>query len=179
MSIDVALLVLRSIVGGVVAGHGAQKLFGWFGGYGFVATSGFMGGQLRLRPAIFWTALAGLSEFGGGLLLGVGFLSPLGSLGIIAAMVTATVLAHWWHFWASDNGFEYPLVLLTAAAVVAISGPGLYSLDAVLGIALPAPWTFLAGLVAVAGGVVTALATRAHAAPAVVAETEAPWSQAA
>lgn len=179
MLTDFALLVLRSIVGGVVAAHGAQKLFGWFGGYGLVATSGYMGDQLRLRPAIFWTALAGLSEFGGGLLLGVGFLSPLGSLGIIASMVTATVLVHWWRFWASDNGFEYPLVLLTAAAVIAISGPGVYSLDAAVGISLPAPATFVAGLVAVAAGVATALMTRAPTAPAVIAETETSWSQAA
>lgn len=179
MSMDFALLVLRFVIGGVIAAHGAQKLFGWFGGYGLAATSGFMGSQLRLRPAIFWTVLAGLSEFGGGLLLAVGFLSPLGSLGIIASMVMATVLAHGWHFWNSDNGFEYPLVLLTAAVVVAISGPGAYSLDAAVGISLTAPATFLSGLVAVAAGVATTLVTRAPAAPAVVAETETPLSQAA
>ena len=70
MSYDVGLLVLRLVVGGVMFGHGAQKLFGWFGGYGLAGTSGFIGSQFRLRPAMFWTLLAGLSEAEGGLFLG-------------------------------------------------------------------------------------------------------------
>src|SRR5437762_829860 len=94
MSGDLALLVLRLVVGGLLLGHGAQKLFGWFGGYGFAGTKGFMGGALRLRPAGLWTALAGLSEFGGGIAFGLGFLNPLGALGIISAMVMAILLLH-------------------------------------------------------------------------------------
>src|SRR5215212_1389422 len=104
MSYDVAVLVLRLVVGGLMFGHGAQKLFGWFGGYGLTGTSGFFAGQLRLRPATFWTVLAGLSEAGGGLLLATGLLSPLGSLGIIAAMLMAIILAHWPRDWSTDNG---------------------------------------------------------------------------
>ncbi|MBI4497289.1 MAG: DoxX family protein [Chloroflexi bacterium] len=163
MAIDLTLLVLRLVVGGLFIGHGAQKLFGWFGGYGFAGTRGFMGNALRLRPAGLWTALAGLSEFGGGLLFAVGLLSPLGPLGIIAAMLMAILLLHWGRLWVTENGMEYPLVALTAAAAVALSGPGAYSLDAALGIALPAPATFIAGLVAVLAGTLTALATRAPA----------------
>ena len=163
MSYDVAVLVLRLVVGGLMFGHGAQKLFGWFGGYGLAGTGSFFGGQLRLRPAAFWTVLAGLSEAGGGLLLATGLLSPLGSLGIIAAMLMAVILVHWPRLWASDNGIEYQLVLLAAVTAVALAGPGAYSLDALLGIALPAPGTFLIGLVLVLAGVAAALATRGPA----------------
>jgi putative oxidoreductase len=161
MTYDVGVLILRLVVGGVMFGHGAQKLFGWFGGYGLTGTSGYFEGQLRLRPATFWTLLAGLSEAGGGLLLALGLLDPLGSLGIIASMLMAIVLVHWPRFWVTDNGIEYSLVLITAAFVAAIGGPGSYSLDAALRISLPAPATLLVGLALVLVGAAIALATRA------------------
>ena len=163
MTYDVGVLVLRLVVGGVMFAHGAQKLFGWFGGYGLAGTSAFLGSQLRLRPATFWTLLAGLSEAGGGLLLALGLLDPLGSLGIIAAMLMAIILVHWGRFWNTENGVEYHLVLITAALAVAIGGPGAYSLDAALGVALPAPASLLVGLALVLVGVAVALATRAPA----------------
>ena len=163
MTYDVGVLVLRLVVGGVMFAHGAQKLFGWFGGYGLAGTSAFFGSQLRLRPATFWTLMAGLSEAGGGLLLALGLLDPLGSLGIIAAMLMAIILAHWGRFWNTENGVEYHLVLIAAALAVAIGGPGAYSLDAALGVALPAPASLLVGLALVLVGVAVALATRAPA----------------
>ena len=163
MSYDIGVLILRLVVGGVMFAHGAQKLFGWFGGYGLAGTSAFFGSQLRLRPATFWTLLAGLSEAGGGLLLALGLLDPLGSLGIIAAMLMAIILAHWGRFWNTDNGVEYHLVLIAAALAVAIGGPGAYSLDAALGVTLPAPASLLVGLALVLVGVAVALATRAPA----------------
>lgn len=160
MSYDTGMLVLRLIVGGLMFGHGAQKLFGWFGGYGLVGTSGFFAQNLRLRPAMFWTVMAGLSEAGGGLLLALGLLNPLGSLGIIAAMLMAIILAHWPHLWAADNGIEYHLVLIAAALAIAFGGPGAYSLDAALHVALPAATAFYVGLLLVIVGVLVALATR-------------------
>jgi putative oxidoreductase len=163
MTYDVGVLILRLVVGGVLFAHGAQKLFGWFGGYGLAGTSAFFGSQLRLRPATFWTLLAGLSEAGGGLLLALGLLNPLGSLGIIAAMLMAIILAHWPRFWNTDNGIEYHLVLIAAVFAVAVGGSGAYSLDAALGIALPSPSTFLIGLVLVLVGAAVALATRTPA----------------
>lgn len=164
MSFDLSLLILRLVVGALMFGHGTQKLFGWFGGYGLEGTSGFFGGQLRLRPAKFWTAVAGLSEAGGGLLLATGLLNPLGPLAVIAAMIMASILAHWPRLWVTEGGLEYPLVLIAVAAAVAIAGPGAYSLDAALGIALPTPDTFLVGLGLVLVGVAAALVTRAPAA---------------
>src|SRR3954447_1973139 len=132
MSYDWALLILRLAVGLMVAAHGVQKLFGWFGGPGFAATTKGFGG-MRLRPAAFWTAVAVLSEVGGGLALALGFLTPLGALGIIAAMAMGIILAHWPRFFNSQRGLEYPLVLLLGALAVGVGGPGAYALDALLG----------------------------------------------
>jgi putative oxidoreductase len=174
METDIGLLILRVVVGGLLIGHGTQKLFGWFGGYGFAGTRGFLGSQLRLRPAGLWTAAAGLSEAGGGLLLAVGLLDPLGSLGIVAAMLMAIVLAHWPRLWATNNGFEYPLVLATVAVAAALAGPGAISLDHVLGIVLPEPATFVAGLVAVVLGCGVALASRSPAAVQPAQRAECP-----
>ncbi len=160
MSQDLALLFVRIVIGALLVGHGSQKLFGWFGGFGFAGTRGFMGSVLRLRPATFWTGTAIASELGGGLLFASGLLSPFGGLAIVAAMTMAAITAHWPKLWIQDNGLEYVLVLGVVAASVGLAGPGAYSLDNAFGIDLPAPATFLVGLAAVAAGIVTALATR-------------------
>jgi putative oxidoreductase len=168
MSYDLGLLILRLAVGLILAVHGAQKLFGWFGGPGLAAaTKGFAG--MRLRPAPFWTLLAAVSEIGGGLALALGFLSPLGTLGVVASMLMAIVLAHWPRFFNSQHGMEYPLLLLAGGLALGITGPGVYSLDSLLGLALPEPVSLLAGLVLVLIGIGTALATRAPRPAAVAA----------
>jgi putative oxidoreductase len=161
MSFDLGMLVLRLVIGALMFGHGAQKLFGWFGGYGLAGTSGFFESQLRLRPARLWTLLAGLSEAGGGLLLALGLLNPLGPVAIIAAMLVAGGLAHWPRFWAHEGGIEYPLVLIAASIAVAIAGPGAWSLDAALGLSMPMPESLIVGLVLAIGGALTTTATRA------------------
>ena len=169
MSESLGLLILRLVVGLVIAAHGSQKLFGWFGGPGLSGMKGWLGGGSRLRPAWFWSIMAGLSEFGGGVLLAAGFLSPLGSLGVIAAMLMAIILAHWPRFWASNGGLEFPLIMLTSALVVGITGPGRYSLDVAFGIAFPAPASLVVGLVLVLLGIGVALLSRqpqANAEPA-------------
>src|SRR5205807_6977775 len=109
---DVALVILRLTVGLLIAGHGAQKLFGLFGGHGLRGTSAFLG-SVGYRPAPFWAFLGGLSEFAGGLLFAIGFLSPLGSIAIGSAMLTAITKFHWGKLWNTGGGFEYPLVHLS------------------------------------------------------------------
>jgi putative oxidoreductase len=158
---DVGLLVLRVVVGLYLAGHGAQKLFGWSGGPGLEKMTGGMR-MMGLRPARFWAFMAGISEFGGGLLTALGLLSPLGPLGIIAAMIMANIVGHRGKgLWAAKGGRELPLTNLAAALALAFIGPGGYALDPLLGIALPEPLTAVGGLVLVILGVLAALVSRA------------------
>ncbi len=137
MEISLGLLVLRVMIGLLLAGHGAQKLFGWFGGHGFAGTVGFLQAQ-GFKPAGFWTLLGVLGEFAGGLLLALGFLSPLGAIAIFASMLMAVLKFHWKQgLWSTQGGYEYPLVLAILGLVLGWLGVGSYSLDALLGIALP------------------------------------------
>jgi putative oxidoreductase len=107
-----------------------------------------------LRPVWFWALISSLSEFGGGLLVLLGFLSPLGSLGIIASMLTAIIKVHWKAgFWNSDHGYEFPLINLVAALALGLTGPGTFALDSALDIVLPEPLMLIAGLVVVILGV--------------------------
>jgi len=114
--------------------------------------------------------MAGVSEAGGGLLLGLGLLNPLGSVGIVAAMLMAILLVHWRKLWSQDGGMEYMLVLIAASLAVALSGPGAWSLDAALALSLPMPATLIAALALAFVGVIVALAGRAPIATAATAE---------
>src|SRR5260370_41094399 len=92
IAMDIALLILRVVVGLYVAAHGAQKLFGWFNWPGLKGAEGFLGGMLGFRPASLWAPAVSLAECGGGLLLDVGLFNPLGSSGVIAAQLTAELV---------------------------------------------------------------------------------------
>jgi putative oxidoreductase len=156
---DLALVILRVTVGLLIASHGAQKLFGAFGGPGLHGASGFLH-TLGFRPARLWAFVGSASEFAGGLLFALGLLSPLGSLGIAAAMLIAVTKIHWPKLWATQGGFEYPLVILSVALAVGISGPGGYSLDAWRGTGLP-PAAALIAIVLTALGYLVGMITSA------------------
>ena len=142
---NLGILVLREVVGGLMVGHGTQKLFGWFGGFGLQGTGGWLE-SLGLRPGSRWAMLAGASEFGGGLLTLLGFLNPLGPLGIMGSMAMATAKVHWNKpIWVTAGGAELPAVNTATAAAIALAGPGAYSLDQVLGLRIPR-WVSFASL---------------------------------
>jgi len=143
MALNAGLLILRLVVGLTFMGHGSQKLFGWFAGPGL---KGFTGATRRmgLRPPLFWATLAALGEFGGGLLLALGLLTPLGALGIIGAMEVAIINVHLPKgFWNGKGGIEFPLVLWTVAFTVGLAGPGDFSLDHLLPVSVNQPIPFL------------------------------------
>ena len=157
---DSALLGLRLSLGGYLAAHGAQKLFGVWGGPGMTKWAQSVQ-RLRIRPAQPWAWIAALSEFGGGLLLAFGLLSPLGSLAITGAMLVAIATVHLSKgFWVGKGGFEFNLALIAGAAALAFTGPGTYSLDNALGIHLPEPVALIVGTIALILGVGATLLSR-------------------
>src|SRR6478736_6478896 len=103
---DTGMLLARLVLGLLMAAHGAQKLFGWFGGYGLAGTGGFFE-ALGFRPGQLFAALAGVAESVGGLLLAVGLLEPVSAMAIIAVMIVAIGSVHWGHgLFAATNGVE-------------------------------------------------------------------------
>lgn len=151
---DVGILLLRMTVGLALAAHGSQKVLGWFGGYGPDGTGRFME-TLGFRPGRRHALAAGYVELVGGLLLAIGFLTPLAAALIASVMVVATATVHWKNgFFAASGGYELNLVLGVAALTLAFTGPGLLSLDHAAGFA-PAGvgWGLGAAAVAVLGAV--------------------------
>src|ERR671921_107696 len=145
---DAAPTIVRLVQGSLMAGHGAQKLFGSFGGPGLEGTSGFME-MLGMRPGRPWAYLAGISEFGGGVLTALGLLNPLGPLGVIASMSMATRKAHWGKpIWVTEGGAELPVLNIAVSTALMIREPDGFSLDRVLGLRLPA-WIGPVGLVGI------------------------------
>ena len=154
------ILILRLVIGLTLAAHGAQKLFGWFGGSGINGWAGAMN-RMRIRPAVPWAWASALAEFLGGIGLALGFLTPLPSFAIAGAMLVAIALVHWPKgFFNSKGGFEFNLSILGAVAAVALIGPGPISFDAALRIHLPEPATLVVMTVLTLLGVGTALLTR-------------------
>lgn len=160
---DLGQLALRLAVGGLLAGHGAQKLFGWFGGHGLEGTGGWLE-SIGFRPGKPWAAAAGVSEFGGGALTALGLLHPLGPIATLGAMAIAAIDVHGGKpVWVTEGGAELPITNMAAATALALSGPGAFSLDRALGLRVPKAVAALA-LLGVAAGVAVA-ETRRKPAP--------------
>ncbi|HEX8205632.1 MAG TPA: DoxX family protein [Solirubrobacteraceae bacterium] len=164
---DIALFALRLVVGLFFAGHGAQKLFGAFGGHGLAGTAGFFD-QIGMKPGRRNAIAAGAAEFAGGLLLVLGLATPLAAAMIIGVMVVAIATVHANKGpWVTDGGWEYNLVLIAVAFALAGASPGEISLDDAFGW-MPditgTGWAFAALAAGVLGGLGALATSRATAA---------------
>jgi putative oxidoreductase len=162
---EIGLVLLRLTTGLILAAHGVQKLFGWFGGPGldvtgqFFETIGFLPGR---RHAL----MAGIAETGGGLLLALGLFTPIGAALICSVMVVAATVHIKQGFFAQNGGYEYTLVLGVAALSVAFTGPGAFSLDALFGNHLSGTfWGIAALFVGVLGGAFSLIQRHTTSAP--------------
>src|SRR5688572_6490566 len=132
------MLILRVVVGGVVAMHGFMKL-GWVGKGGTPAgTAGFFENYLGFKPGMFWAWVAILAESLGGTLLALGLFGPFPAVLVAADMIVVTITAHVPKgFWAGNGGWEFPAPLVAGALAVGVIGVGRYSLDGLLGLTYP------------------------------------------
>ena len=151
---DQGLLVARIVLGLLMAAHGTQKLFGWFGGPGLSGATGFMA-SLGFRPARLFATAAAAGEIAGGMLLLLGLLGPVGPAIILSIMIVAAVTVHWHGVFAASNGVEVPLLYATGAVALALTGFGRYSMDAALG--LQPFWTTPVVVATLAAGFVAGL----------------------
>jgi putative oxidoreductase len=165
---DVGILLLRITVGLPLAAHGSQKVLGWFGGYGPDGTGQFFE-ALGFRPGRRHALAAGFAELVGGLLLALGFLTPLAAALIASVMLVAAVTVHLKNGFFAPGGYELNLVLGVAALSIAFMGPGALSLDSIAGYALGGLVLGVsAGVIAVVGA--TALLAQRRMLPATVSK---------
>lgn len=160
--ISAGLLVIRLVVGLLMAAHGSQKLFGWFGGHGIAGTAMFFE-QIGFHPGRFFATTAAITEFVSGILIALGLFGPVGPALMFSVMIVAAVSVHWKNgLFAASNGIELSLFYGTVGVALALIGYGRFSLDAVLGLqSLYTPTLALAALaIGVIGGVLNLFARR-------------------
>jgi putative oxidoreductase len=160
-SLDGGLLVLRAGVGGVLLAHGCQKLFGWFGGHG-VGGTGAAFERMGFRPGRASAVAAGLGEAGGGALIALGLATPVAGAAAVGTMIPAAAVHAPSGFFATGGGYEYPALLGVSAAALSLTGPGRWSLDALLGHRLDRPRLAVVALV-VSSAVSAAIVRRRRA----------------
>jgi putative oxidoreductase len=162
-AVAAGLLLIRIVVGLLFMGHGLQKLLGWFGGAGLQGTAS-MFDRGGLGPGRITAPLGGAAEFGGGLSLALGLLTPLGAIAVLVMMAGAVIAVHARNgLWNQNGGSEFPIVLGAVALGLTLTGPGPWSLDHVAGWRLAGWWWALAAVVAtVIAAVVEMALIRAH-----------------
>jgi putative oxidoreductase len=163
---ELGILLIRITVGLTLAAHGAQKLFGWFGGYGLAGTAQWLE-SVGFRPGHRHAVMAGVVEVAGGLLLAVGAFNPVAAALVASVMIVAAVTAHLKNgFFLQSGGFEYNLVLGAVAIAIAFTGPGTLSVDGLAGYASGGPLAGVAALGIAAAGATFQLASRRLPQPA-------------
>jgi putative oxidoreductase len=122
--LDEGLLVIRLVLGIILAGHGVQKLFGWFGGYGIKGTGQWLE-SIGVKPGGFFAFLSGAAELIGGLLVAAGLYTTVGAWLIILVMLVAILKVHLKNgFWITSNGIEYNLLIIATSVGLLLTGPG-------------------------------------------------------
>lgn len=157
---EVGLLVVRVVLGSILGAHGAQKLFGWFGGHGLAGTSGWLD-SMGFKPARLYATVAGLAELGGGVSLVLGLITPLGAAAVAGVMLVAIATVHWSNgFFNASGGYEFNLLIIATAIALAITGPGEVSIDRLAGWTLAGPAWGVAALGISAAAATSVLALR-------------------
>ena len=166
---DIALLILRLVVGLTFAGHGAQKAFGWWGGPGIEGWQKAIA-SMRFQPVALWTVLSVGAELIGGLLIAIGLFTPLAATLLIGQSVVIILKVHLSKgFWNKNGGIEFPLALFAGTIALLGVGPGWLAVDNLIGFGLVEPilWTLL--LLGLLGGLaaygITRVATASQPAP--------------
>ena len=168
---DFGLLVLRIVVGLTMAGHGAQKAFGWWKGSG---RAGWYAVMVRMgfRPANAWGLVSIGAELVGGILFAVGLFTPVAAMALVGQSVVIIFKAHWSRgFWGRDGGYEFPLSLVAGVVAVIGTGAGALSLDSALGLDYPVEVRVALLAIGIVGGIATILVSRVLPA---ASSTEAP-----
>jgi putative oxidoreductase len=157
--VTAGLLVLRLVLGLIMAAHGAQKLLGWFGGPGLAGFAANLE-DLGVRPGRVWAPIAAGVEFGGGILVAAGLLTPVAALFLVGDLLIAILTVHLTRgFWNRDGGYEFPLALIGGLVALSLVGPGNASLDHTIRLTLPEPAAWLVIVIVVLLGVVAAAAS--------------------
>ncbi|MFJ9029558.1 DoxX family protein [Streptomyces sp. NPDC102274] len=159
---DLGLLALRLGTGAVIAAHGTQKLFGWFGG-GDIDGVAQAFEAMGFRPGRPSVIASGLVEAGGGALLALGLATPAAGAAVAGGMAAATSVHAPNGFFATSGGFEYPAVLGWTAASIGLMGAGRYSLDRVTCHRLDQPWMVPVAFVTTAAAAIVIIRRRAEA----------------
>ncbi len=147
ISTDLAVALVRAVVGLVIAAHGAQKVLGVWGGPGLAGwTQGLT--RMGMRPPAFWAWVSAFAELAGGIAFALGFLLPVVAAALTIQMGVAIARAHWGKgFWNSKGGIEFPFTLGAIAAISGVADPGAYSLDRALGLPAMGAGVYVAVLV--------------------------------
>src|SRR6266550_233166 len=134
ISTDLAIALVRAVVGLVIAAHGAQKVLGVWGGPGLAGwTQGVS--RMGMRPPVFWAWVSAFAELAGGIAFALGFLLPVVAAALTIQMGVAIARAHWGKgFWNTKGGIEFPFTLGAVAAINGVADPVAYSLDRALGL---------------------------------------------
>jgi putative oxidoreductase len=158
-------LILRLGIGLIFAVHGAQKILGWWGGSGFAGWEGVME-RMGFRPARLFAGVSAGAELVGGLALAVGFLTPIAAMALVGQSLVIIFAAHWSRgFFNRDNGYEFPLALVSGVAAILLLGAGSLSVDHLVGFAVTPEVAVGLAVLGVVGGLLTLAIPRLFPAP--------------